>query len=155
MLVTITCDASYDNYSSSAGYGFLISSNAGRFSKGGKLETAENITEAELMAIANALHYVYNHKELWGVTKIILNVDFIAAKEMIFKHGGTKMTRKKKKYRVIRSKITNYIGLFRKEYSKFKLEFRHVKAHSNVRDTRSRANEYVDKLAVKARKNEK
>ena len=50
MLVTITCDASYDNYSSSAGYGFLISSNAGRFSKGGKLETAENITEAELMA---------------------------------------------------------------------------------------------------------
>lgn len=162
MLVTITSDASYDQYSNSAGYGFLISSNVGRFSKSGKLDTAHNITEAELMAIANSLYYVCHHKDLWGTTKIILNVDCIYTKDMIFKKGGTTcMNRKKRRSKKLRESSKRYrkiVNVIRRTIKQLKLngcltvELRHVKSHSKVKDTRSKANKYVDKLAVKARK---
>ena len=156
MLITITSDASFDTHSNKAGYAFLISCNAGKFSKSGSLDTAKNITEAELMAIANSLHYIVNHKELWGVSKVIFNVDFIAAEDFIFKPGGTTMSKKKvagKRYRQIVGKITSYIGLLRKEYKGVQFEFRHVKAHTKDESQRSKANKFVDKLAVEARKN--
>ena len=156
MLITVTSDASFDSYSGEAGYAFLISCNAGRFSKAGFLKTAKNITEAELMSIANSLHYIVNHKELWGVSKIIFNVDFIAAEDFIFKHGGTNRSRKKyagKRYRQIVGKITFYIGELRKQYKGVQFEFRHVRAHTEYQSQRSKANSFVDKLAVEARKN--
>lgn len=156
MLVTVTSDASFDSNSNKAGYAFLISCNAGRYSKAGFLDTAKNITEAELMAIANSLHYIVNHKELWGVSKIIFNVDFIAAEAFIFKPGGTSKSKKKvtgKRYRQIVGKITYYIGELRKEYKGVKFEFRHVRAHTKDESQRSMANRFVDKLAVEARKN--
>lgn len=155
MLCTISTDASFDSNTNKAGYAFLISCNVGRFSKAGPLKTAKNITEAELMAICNSLHYLVNHKELYGVSKVIFNVDFIAAKDFIFKHGGTTTSRKKnkgKRYRQIVGKITNYIGELRKSYKGTIIEFRHVRSHTNKDNKRTKANEYVDKLAVQARK---
>lgn len=153
MLVTITSDASYSNQQGTAGYAFLISSNLGRFHKSGTLNV-ETITEAELMAIGNALYYVLHHKGIYNVSKIILNVDFIAAKEMIFKKGGTKAMRgdSGEKYRKIVKVIKQIIESLKKQGCK-EISFKHVKSHSKVGDTRSKANEFVDKLAVKARKN--
>lgn len=154
MQITITCDASYDQYTNRAGYGFLISSNVGRFYKSGVLESANNITEGELMAIANAMYYVLHHKSLKQTTKIILNIDFINAERFIMKHGGTPSMKKKsgKKYRMIVHKIREIKSKLRKQGCKT-IEFRHVKAHTNKKDKRSKANSFVDQLAVKARKN--
>lgn len=157
MLVTITTDASHDLNSGKAGYAFLISCNAGRFSKSGPLKTARNITEAELMSLANSLYYLVNCKDLWGVSKVIFNVDFIAMEAFIFKPGGTTASRKKvkgKRYRQIVGKITSYIGELRKSYRGVEFEFRHVRSHTNKDNNRSKANAYVDKLAVNARKNQ-
>lgn len=157
MLLTVTSDASFCPDSKKAGYGFLISSNVGRFSKSGKLKDTKNPCEAELKSIANAMCYIATHKELWGISKVIFNIDFIAAKDFIEKNGMTSTGKKKhkgKRYRQIVGVITKYIGELRKRNPSVKIEYRWVESHTGKSENRSKANEYVDKLAVMARKNQ-
>lgn len=81
MKVNVITDGSYKD--GKAGYAFWVSSPVGRFKKYGRLKDAKNSTEAEMQAIANALHYIRNKKELWGISNIIIQTDCQSTIQMV------------------------------------------------------------------------
>lgn len=150
MLVTINTDASHCSFTKDASYAFMVCCNAGVFKKSGRFsKKVDNAMFAELMCIANALHFTRNHPDLWGISKIIINTDCLNGIDMILRE--TKMTKKNKKYRQVRGVITKYIGKY-KGSEKIPVQFKHVKSHTNKTDGRSKANDWCDKQAKKERK---
>lgn len=146
MLITLTTDGSYCHMRQKSGYAFWVSSSAGRFQRYGSLK-AKNPTEAELMAIANGLHFCRTHPELKDATKIVLNIDCIGYKNLI----EGKKTRRWYNYRRIIGVISKYRGVYNGK--KCEVELRWVQAHTNdLSESRKYVNNWVDckaKLALK------
>ena len=147
MLLTLTCDGSYCRFSKLGGYAFWISSDAGAFKNYGSLPDCKNSCEAEMMALGNALHYCRTHPQLKSCTKIIVNMDRIDVQHIL--QGKGKKFKRNDRYKDIAKKVNRYfVGL--------DIEFRHVKAHTkDLSKPRAYVNDWVDKMAVKARKNQK
>ena len=131
-----------------AGYAFWIASNNGTFKKYGKLNDCENSNEAEMMAIANALHFVRTHPSLENCTKIIINTDSELAINCInpkYNYFGSKKRERHKRFRSIRGVMTKYLGKYKGKKCEF--EFRHVKAHKKIESAREYVNNWLDKHA--------
>lgn len=99
--------------------------------------------EAEMGAIANAVHYLFGQK--WPLTRVIVNTDSMNAIHVLT--GDRKNIKKynliDKKYDLIRSSIAKNTGLG------FKIEYRHVKAHQGTGTKRQYCNEWCDQEAKK------
>ncbi len=146
MLVTVNTDGSFYPDTGRGGYAFWISSNAGTFKGYGKLRDCPGSIEAELMAIANALHYLRHNEELNSVTKIIINTDCESLINVINNAHRNRTPSMNK----IRGSISHYIGKWKGKDSTY--EIRHVKAHKKVESPREFVNDWLDKHAKKGAK---
>ena len=140
MLVTINTDASFHPNLKYGAYAFWAICNDWKITKSGVFrKKCIDPDDAEAKCILNALTVVLKSRK--GITKIIINTDSLNATAYLLndkKHV--------QKYRLSTSKMrqfrTLYIDLIRK--LKIEVEFRHVKAHSGVNDSRSYVNEWCD-----------
>src|SRR5690606_37854520 len=145
MLVTINCDASHSSHTGDGGYAFWISSNAGIFKRYGKFKNKVRCpAEAELMCIANAVYYTIHNKELWGISKIIINTDSKLSIHMIKTYSAKK--KKSERLRIIARDIVNNLN-------GIKYDLRHIKAHTkDLKEKNAWVNDWCDRMSRKARK---
>lgn len=144
--VTIVSDASVCPTTGAAGYGFWCVSNRGRHAGGGAFKTpSRNPNLAEIMAIANALHVALALGIAAAGDRILIQTDSICAIDVL--DGRTR-----------RRKALEHLFAAGDAYQKRKLEhsltveFRHVKGHSKVEDSRSLAQRHADRRARKGMK---
>lgn len=149
MLVTINTDASFHPDFKVGAYAFWVVCNEFKLQKAGYLKKlCKNPDEAEMNCIINALHQTLSSKV--KISKIIINTDSLNSirvfendKEGVKKYQLHIWKSKRKLFNKIkhdykgRERISNSIDI----------EFRHVKAHSGVKDKRSYVNEWCDKNA--------
>lgn len=141
MNVTINTDASWKEGAS--GYAFWISTPVGKFKRWGRMqEDACDCTAAEIMAIANALHFTSKHPKLKGrVNKVIINTDSTFGINYIERGKGKVKGWNKSK------------NLCRRLLKNFKWEMRDIKAHSkDLSESRIWVNDWCDKYSKMGRK---
>jgi ribonuclease HI len=137
--ITINTDASYHIEKKVGGYAFYIVCDLFKIRKGGMFKShPANSTEAEMMSIANAVATLLAQKELPKVKWLIINTDSIPAITRIKKaaHSGNDLN---KQVELLLRKLKSRLSA--------KSKFCHVKAHSNIGDARSKANDWCDKEA--------
>lgn len=143
MIVTINTDAAYHSGLKIGGYAFWIVCNDGRFNHTGVLKSKiSRPEEAEFQCIINAVHVLFNLK-FKNVTKIIVNTDCLNVVHLINKNKQAI-----KRYRLQFGQP--YFSKFEKllsvnNFDKKNVELRHVKAHTDIKDKRSWANNWCDK----------
>ena len=142
MNLTINTDASFCPYTKASGYAVWIVCDIGRIKYSGMLKGSENPMDAELKAIGNALFLLKNSYINNGSIKTIyLNSDCTNALERV-------------KYKS-KNDIGRYAHKIAKDILKkggsnmIQFHKRHVKAHSQKKDSRSFVNEWCDKEAKK------
>ena len=133
--VTITTDASFCVKTKAAGYAFIISySNSRDKVSGALVKTVPNSAqEAEVMCIANALARFADMKVKTKL--LVINIDC--------KFAIPKMESPTIDLPYAYLLVNALIKRVKAELG-CTVEFRHVKAHSGVGDSRSRANEWCD-----------
>lgn len=146
MLVTINTDASVRK--TFAGYAFWIVCDAGKIQKAGKIRNlVQSSSDAETMCIANAIHTL-KHSKFKGITKVIINTDSKCAMEMLTNKAKSRV--KNDLFLIVQECQFNMMefclnnGFSIRDTNKI-FEFRHVKAHSGIKDNRSFVNEWCDK----------
>lgn len=137
MLVTIMTDASHCPDSKVGGYGYWIVSERGRLKGGAEFKsTVKTVNHAEAMAIVNGMYCALMAGLVQDGDAILVQTDSMTAISVLSGDigGYDKILAEWKR-------LTN--GVLR-------IVFRHVKAHSGVRDARSHANRYCDEVARKS-----
>lgn len=129
------------------GYAFWIVCNLGTLTKAGKIKHCESAVEAELKAIGNAIFIVKKKLHPSKVTKIIINTDCLNAIKVL-----TEPKNHFKYNNKFHKKIQKIVRRIRGCFKHYTVEFRHVRAHSNVDDKRTYVNNYLDKQAKQAAK---
>lgn len=147
MVVTVNTDASYQIQHKIGGYAYWIVYEGQRIKKGGVLKECSSALEAELKAIANALHKVLTLKII-DTYLIIVNTDCIYAIESI---AGTRKIKRPEVEKTVQA-IKDYTQMLKGQSKIIKsdrdfIEFRYVKAHSTNKDKRSYVNNWCDKTA--------
>jgi len=144
MIVTINTDASFHPKYKVGAYAFWIVCDKGRIQRSGPLRMADNSLEAELKAIANAVHTL-RCSDIRGIHKIIINCDCVKAfcrvsitnPDPVGRHIATML-----------NEIKSANGV--KGKKKKIHEFRHVKAHvKQIEDARTWVNDWCDTEAKK------
>lgn len=143
MLVTINTDASWCPETKKAAYAFWAVSNSFKITKSGVFKNkCESSRCAETRCIINALSTVLLSNS--GISKVIVNTD---SKYSIWTLEEQKINKQKWKSNLYLH--IAYKTLLKNDKNKAKIEFRHVKAHSGVQDSRSYVNKWCDKEAKK------
>jgi ribonuclease HI len=148
MLVTINTDASFHPILKYGAYAFWAICNDFKITKSGVFrKKCQTPDDAEAKCIINALTVILkSHK---GISKIIINTDSLNAISYL-----TKDTFHISKYSLSLSKMRQFQQcLTILPINKTKIEYRHVKAHSGINDTRSYVNEWCDSEAKKQLRN--
>ena len=142
MLVTIIADASFCPETSVAGYGFWIACNRGKLQGSGemKLMCRDNIA-AEMQAVVNAVHRAVKKNLVLKHDEILIQTDCQAAIDRFKEHPN----RLHQEYfdcwrRLERLKVDHNL----------RVQYRHVKGHTNNSEPRFKANNLCDRLARKA-----
>jgi ribonuclease HI len=147
MLVTIVSDASYCSRTKAAGYGFWAVSSRGRHAGGGSFKTTvSDQNAAEAMAIVNALHVSLSLGIAEGGDKVLIQTDSLSA---IWRLQGGKFA-KRKMPADAKLAVMRFSDLVRDR--SLAVEFRHVKGHSKIADSRSQAQRHSDQRARKGMK---
>ena len=159
MLVTLNTDGSLDYPEQGVlvkgGWAYWISSDVGRFKLWGKCPPSDNSMGPELAAIAKGVARIRNCPKLNITTKIIVNTDCVPAINWVKSINKRRSNYKKHKgslqniarHHILRMVKEGYNGLH-----EVKLEFRHVKAHTDDLSTpRSWVNNWLDEHANKGR----
>lgn len=138
--ITINSDASFHPEHKIGAYAFYIICDRFKIQRAGKFtnELPTNSQEAEMMAIGNALAALLNMEEPPTCKWLIINTDCRNAIDKIRRQEGA-----------IGKKVAK---LWQQTISRLKSRknvFRHVKAHSNVNDSRSWVNSWCDEEAKK------
>lgn len=145
MLVTINTDASFHPTLKHAGYAFWIKSDKFKITRSGIFKSkCINSHDAEARCIINALNIVLKYD---NVTKIIVNTDSLNAIALITNdklHIKRYIGNNFKMWKHIRKAFHDIS--FKK---KFEIEYRHVKAHSEITDKRTYVNNWCDEEAKK------
>jgi ribonuclease HI len=137
--ITINTDASWHPEYKVGGYAFWIVCDKFKITKSGKFKTnPKSSTEAEIMAIGNAIHALLSINEPLECSLLVINTDSKQAISRI-KSGVCEYG---KMVRSIHLKLLSKINAR-------KNKFRHVKAHSGKDDSRSFVNEWCDTEAKK------
>ena len=135
--ITINTDASLSGEHHIGGYAFVIVSDQFRIKQSGCFKSAVlDSTQAELMAIGNALHTLIKMQDLPMAYWLIINTDSVAS------------IRKIKDPNCPTSKKVN--ALWKKVIHRIKSKknrIRHVKAHTTKEDARSYVNRWCDENA--------
>lgn len=137
--ITINTDASYSQQYKVGGYAFYIVCDLFKITKSGAFKgNIKNPHDAEMKCIANALHTLLAQKELPSCKWLVINTDS--------QHSIETITRQldplgKQIGRMWQQLITRLGSTNNK--------FRHVRAHSGVKDARSYVNEWCDREAKK------
>lgn len=145
MIATINTDASFSPEFKRASFAFWITSNLGRVQYSGVFQReVTNSTEAELMAIINAVH-VLAKMRYEDVTTIIINSDSLHSLQAL-RDSYTKTARKRE------SKLKDLVDRFfvcinESSLKGVKMSFRHVKAHNDTDSKRTWVNEWCDSEA--------
>lgn len=135
--ITINTDASWHPESKVCGFAFYIVCDKFKITQHGPLrDRMPTITDAEIAAIANAIHCLTNHKDLPTCDWLIINTDCKPAISRI-REGKTPLG--KRSHHMWQKLITKLGSKNNK--------LRHVKAHTGKDDGRSKANEWCDKHA--------
>lgn len=138
MLVTINTDASFWHHQQKGSWAFWAVCNKFKITKCGVFrESIRNSSEAELKCMINAVFCVIKAEP--GITKIILNTDSQICMKAIKRQNPN-------------SSLCKFVTIFVNMTKHIPIEFRHVKAHSKVKDARSYVNDWCDKNARKALK---
>jgi|TARA_B110000259_G_C13977425_1_gene387299 ribonuclease HI len=148
--ITINTDASHHPTHKVGGYAFYIICNHFKIMKAGAFKTRpKNSTDAETMCIGNALAELAK-MELPKTTYLVINTDS--------KHSISNIERS---YNDLSAQVNKIWQKVIKKTSSTVNEFRWVRAHSKVKDSRSYANEWCDvnakihmRRALKKKKNE-
>jgi ribonuclease HI len=144
--ITINTDASFNRKNGVCGFAFYIICDFFKITKGGAFKgRASSAMEAELWAMANALHTLEAQADLPEVKKaIIINSDCLWAFRQISLKSKNEAGRKVAQIlKRLRKKTANRWGI------RPAFEFRHVKAHNGTPDARSWVNDWCDKEAGK------
>ncbi len=146
MLITINTDASFHPNLKYGAYAFWAICNDFKITKSGVFrKKCLTPDDAEAKCILNALTVIL--KAHTGISKIIINTDSLNAIAYL-----TNDKRHTDKYRLPTSqrvRFSNLLNEFRRKHRRTKIEFRHVKAHSGIADSRSYVNEWCDAEAKK------
>ena len=143
MLCTINTDASFHPKYKVGAFAFWAVSNDFKIQKAGFLRKfCKNPTDSEAKCIVNAFKVVLSGNI--NITKIIVNTDSLNS-IAIFENNKKHI----KKYNLVfGEKHRRILDEIKRKYRKhIEIEFRHVKAHSDVSDARSYVNEWCDKEA--------
>lgn len=139
MHVTLMADASHCPDRNVAGYGFWIASARGKKAGGGAIKSlVDNIGEAELMALANALFVAINENFVAPGDNVLMQTDSLAAIGAIGK-TRKRMTQKE-------GEVASYI-LRLAENNALLLRVKHVKGHSGRAEARFVSNHMCDRRA--------
>ena len=140
MLITINTDAScIDGF---AGYAFWIVCDAGKIQKAGKIKSkVKGSQQAEMMCIANALHTL-KHSRFKGINKVIINTDSSPCIDALKSFKSSFEGAKECLFTMMEICISNGFSL--RDIDKI-FQFKHVKAHTGKKDSRSFVNEWCDK----------
>lgn len=145
--ITINTDASFCNDTHASGYAFYAICDTFKIMKSGNFKKKpRNATEAELFCIGNAIATVLKQPELPKSNYIVVNSD----SEISLYKLSVEQERVKKNWLGV-MQIRTLAGTLRRKCNtpKKNLNYRHVKAHSDVKDSRSWVNEWCDKEAKK------
>lgn len=148
MLVTINTDASFHPSLKYGAYAFWAICDDFKITKSGAFrDECLNSHDAEAKCIINALKIILlAHK---GITKIIVNTDSLNAIALLKDdkaHINRYMGRSRTMWKHIRKA---YHETMKHNKNKVEIEYRHVKAHSGIKDKRSYVNEWCDSEAKK------
>lgn len=138
--LTMNTDASFCPYTKAGGWAFWIKSDRFTLKKSGgfKGDTISS-TDAEMKAIANALHFIVSLEKIPTVDCIVINTDSKWSIDRI-------KTQKKKGTTVL---INQYLQQIKLKTNAKEIIFKHVKAHTGIDDARSWVNEWCDEQAKK------
>lgn len=145
MLVTINTDASFHPNLKYGAYAFWAICDDFKITKSGVFRRkCIDPDDAESKCIINALTVVL--KSHTDITKIIVNTDSLNAIAYL-----TKDKKHVSKYRLSASKMRQFQQclLDLKIPASVKIEYRHVRAHTGLNDSRSYVNEWCDMEAKK------
>lgn len=139
MLVTIITDASHCDQTKAAGYGVWVASGRGSKAFDGPIKQAHDSLAAECMAVCNGLyHAITNNLVLKGDT-ILFQTDCMGAMQLFTSTRVPRGCEKEILQYFLDTTHGNGIGF----------RFKHVKGHSDVRDSRSSAQRKCDESAKK------
>lgn len=156
MLVTLNCDGSLDygakiGKPKKAGWAYWISSDVGRFKNYGRCPDCVNSMGPELAAIAKGIHFIRNNPKLNKATKIIINTDCepaISWMRTIHRKRNSDKKHKGSLHNVARHHIREMVRKGYRDLPEVKLEYRHVKAHTNdISEARKWVNNWLDEKA--------
>lgn len=144
--ITVIADASYCPNTKVAGYGGWIAGSFGRSPFEGQLAWIDCNNTAEMVAIVNTLWHGFKNRLIFPNCKILIQTDSNAAIRVLRGLNNPSNDNQRKAYDYFNHIIERY---------KLTFEFRHVAAHTNRADKRSRAQQHCDDRAkrqmIKAR----
>lgn len=137
MLVTIISDGSWCQSSKSGGYGIWIVSNRGKLEIGGELNGYKSSTIVEVLAVANGLYHGIEKGIIYKSDHIVFQTDCVAAIHLFTKCRKPKGV-----------EVDVYNWFFETlHHNELSFKMRHIKGHSNKKDSRSLAQKKCDELA--------
>lgn len=143
MNVTLFTDASFYHETHSAAYALYAISDRGTFTYAGRFHSSiKRSDQAELAAVANALHIILPNPIAAGATKIFLQVDCQNVIDWI-KAGECRP------YPEILARIQDVITKYQ-----VLCEVRHIKAHSGVGEPRLYCHDWCDRECRRLAKRE-
>lgn len=133
--ITINTDASYSHQKGVGGYAFYIVCDLFKIQKSGSFKhNPKSALFAEMQCIANALHTLLAQQELPKFNLLVINCDCLPAFEHISFNSKFEVGK---------------MIFMQLKFLRCRYEFRHVKAHNGIPDSRSWVNDWCDKEAKK------
>lgn len=145
MRVTIISDASFCPNTKAAGYGGWVVCDRGNNASGGPLNGAPTSGAAETMAICNVVWEGFKANLIQCGDHLTIQTDCATAIKVYKEARWTS---------AVEGSAFKWLNDQARKYN-LTIEFRHVKGHSNVQDTRSKAQRFCDERARSAMQKER
>ena len=149
MVVTINTDASFSRYHEVGSYAFWIKCDEFNIGKSGMLKKRVSRPEiAEFRCVLNALHTLFTQKTTERIGLIVVNTDCMNVIHLI---NNDKEAIQRYHLASWGRYLVNVYDSLRIKHKQFKtkIEFRHVKAHTDTDISRNFINDWCDKEAKK------
>lgn len=139
MRVTVLTDASFCHQTHAAGYGYWIACERGRKAGGGGLANpAQSSTSAEMAAICNAVYDGIRYMLILAEDELLIQTDCMGAIE-VFERD----VKSRKRPAPSVKPMWDIFQALKKDYS-LQVRFRHVRAHTGLKETRFASNRLCD-----------
>lgn len=138
-LVTLITDASHCPNTLAGGYGVWVAGQRGKQAFGGAISGTKDSSEIESKALCNGLYHGIKSGLICRGDTVLMQSDCDAALKLL----ACKRTPRESEFDILdwMADTTMKNGIT--------LTFRHVKGHTNKKDSRSKAQDHCDKLAKK------